>query len=205
MSGPDAGAARSAGERQSGGGAVPVIVITGIQAAGKSTIALALAQRFDRSVHLRGDVFRTMVMRGRVEMGQASPPPEAVRQLRLRYSLAATVADGYAEAGFTVVLQDIIIGSYLTEMVAAIRSRPLYVVVLAPSAEVVQAREEARHLATGKTAYKPGDLSAAELDAVLRLETPRIGLWLDTSQQAPEQTVEQILARMRTEAEVARA
>jgi chloramphenicol 3-O-phosphotransferase len=185
-----------------GGGHVPVIVITGIQAAGKSTIAQALAQRFDRSVHLRGDVFRKMVVRGRAEMGRASPPPEAVRQLRLRYALAATVADGYAEAGFTVVLQDIIIGSYLTEMVAAIQSRPLYVVVLAPSARVVQAREEARHLATGKTAYKPGDQSVAELDAVFRLETPRIGLWLDTSERTPAQTVEEIMARLRAEAQV---
>jgi chloramphenicol 3-O-phosphotransferase len=180
--------------------AVPVLVITGIQAAGKSTIASAVAQRFDRSVHLRGDIFRTMVVCGRAEMGEASPPPEAVRQLRLRYALAAQVADGYAEAGFTVVLQDNIIGSYLTDMVAAIRSRPLYVVVLAPSAQVVRAREEARHLATGKTAYKPGDQSAAELDAVFRRETPRIGLWLDTSQQSPAETVEEILARMWTEA-----
>jgi adenylylsulfate kinase-like enzyme len=188
-----------------GGGHVPVIVITGIQAAGKSTIAQMLAQRFDRSVHLRGDVFRKMVVRGRVEMGQASPPPEAVGQLRLRYALAATVADAYAEAGFIVVLQDIIIGSYLTEMVAAIQSTPLYVVVLAPSPVVVQAREEARHLSTGKTAYKPGGLIPAELDEVFRRDTPRIGLWLDTSQHSPAETVEEILARMWTEAEVVRA
>jgi chloramphenicol 3-O-phosphotransferase len=179
-----------------------VILITGIQAAGKSTIASALAERFDRSVHLRGDVFRTMVVRGRVEMGEASPPPEAVRQLRLRYALAAAAADTYAHAGFTVVLQDIIIGGYLTEMAAAIRSRPLCVVVLAPSAEVVRAREEARQLATGKTAYKPGQQSAAELDAVFRRETPRIGLWLDTSEQSPAESVEEILARMWTEAEI---
>ena len=50
-----------------------VIVVTGIQAAGKSTIAQALAERLERSVHLRGDVFRRMIVSGR-----ADPPAQAV-------------------------------------------------------------------------------------------------------------------------------
>jgi adenylylsulfate kinase-like enzyme len=38
---------------------MPVIFITGIQAAGESSVAQAVAERLDRSsVHLRGDVFR---------------------------------------------------------------------------------------------------------------------------------------------------
>ncbi len=173
-----------------------VIVVTGIQAAGKSTVAQALAERLERSVHLRGDLFRRMIVNGRAEMGAAQPPAEALRQLRLRYRLAAAAADGYAGAGFTVVLQDIIIGGYLTGMVADIRTRPLHVVVLAPRAEVVQAREEARRASRGKVAYKPGDQDPAELDASFRHETPHIGLWLDTSEQTATQTVEEILARL---------
>jgi len=35
-----------------------VVLITGIQAAGKSTVAQELADRLPRSVHVRGDVFR---------------------------------------------------------------------------------------------------------------------------------------------------
>jgi chloramphenicol 3-O-phosphotransferase len=184
---------------------VTVIVVTGIQAAGKSAIAQALAERLDRSVHLRGDVFRRMIVSGRAEMGPADPPAEASAQLRLRYRLAAMAADAYAGAGFTVVLQDIIIGSHLADVVAAIRSRPLYVVVLAPRADVVQARDHARQLARGKTAYKPGDQSPAELDAAFRRQTPRIGLWLDTSAQTVTETVEEILDRFHAEAEVATA
>ena len=42
-----------------------VIVVVGIMAAGKSTVAEALARRFDRAVHLRGDVFRRMIVSGR--------------------------------------------------------------------------------------------------------------------------------------------
>lgn len=177
-----------------------VIVVTGIQAAGKSTVAQGLAERLERSVHLRGDAFRRMIVNGRAEMGVAEPPAEALRQLRLRYRLAAAAADGYADAGFTVVLQDIIIGSYLADMVAAIRTRPLHVVVLAPRAEVVKAREETRRAARGKVAYRPGDADPAELDAVFRRDTPRLGLWLDTSEQTAGQTVAEILARYRAEA-----
>jgi predicted kinase len=181
---------------------VTVIVMTGIQASGKSTVAQAVAERLERSVHVRGDVFRRMVVNGRVDMGPANPPEEAVRQLRLRYQIAAAVADQYASAGFAVVLQDIIIGVHLADMVSAINHRPLYVVVLAPSAEVVQAREDARRLAHGKVAYKPGDQDVAELDASFRRDTPRIGLWLDTSGQDVGQTVNEIIARLWREAKV---
>ena len=179
-----------------------VILITGIQAAGKSSVAQAVTERLDRSVHLRGDLFRRMIVNGRASMGPADPPDEAVRQLRLRYRLAAQAADGYAQAGFTVVLQDIVLGGYLTEMVAAIRTRPLYAVVLAPRPGIVAEREAARRLARGKTAYKPGDEGPAELDAHLRRETPKIGLWLDTSEQTVEQTTGEVLSRVWAEGRV---
>lgn len=179
-----------------------IILVTGIQAAGKSTVAQALAERLDRSVHVRGDLFRRMIVKGRVEMGSARPPAEAVRQLELRYRLAAATADGYVDAGFTVVLQDIIIGRHLSDVVLTIRTRPLYVVVLAPRADVVQRREDGREAVRGKTAYKPGDESVAELDAHLRAETPKIGIWLDTSDQTVEETVDELLARVWSEASV---
>ncbi len=41
-----------------------VIVITGAMAAGKSTVAELLASRFARSVHVRGDSFRRMIVNG---------------------------------------------------------------------------------------------------------------------------------------------
>ncbi|MFD0854673.1 AAA family ATPase, partial [Actinomadura adrarensis] len=53
-----------------------VVLITGIQAAGKSTVAQSLAERLSRSVHVRGDVFRRMVVGGRADMSP-DPPPEA--------------------------------------------------------------------------------------------------------------------------------
>ncbi|MCS7475488.1 AAA family ATPase [Umezawaea endophytica] len=172
-----------------------VILITGIQAAGKSTVAQALAERLPRSVHVRGDVFRRMVVGGRVEMAPGASD-EALEQLRLRYRLAAEVGDAYFQAGFTVVVQDVVLGEELAGMIALIRSRPLLVVVLAPSPGAIAAREAGR----GKNAY--GTWAIEQLDDALRHETPRVGLWLDTSDQTPEQTVDEILARGPVEAVV---
>ncbi|MEU5402019.1 AAA family ATPase [Streptomyces sp. NPDC005963] len=167
-----------------------VVLITGIMASGKSTVAQALAERLPQAAHVRGDVFRRMVVSGRVEMGP-DLDPSAVAQLRLRYRLAARTADAYAEAGFTAVLQDIVIGEEFAPYVRLVRTRPLYVVVLAPRPHAVAAREAGR----SKTGYGEGWTPHA-LDEELRARTPRVGLWLDSSEQTPQQTVDEILARL---------
>jgi predicted kinase len=166
------------------------ILLTGISASGKSTVGELLAQRFERGVHVRGDGFRRMVRSGRAEMS-ASPSEEAVRQLRLRYRIAAGVADSYFDSGFSVVVQDVVLGPALAEFVSDLRSRPLLVVVLCPAVEVVEQRERDRW----KVAYGSGRLPAAALNEVLTTETPRIGLWLDSSALSPEETVSEIARR----------
>lgn len=166
-----------------------LILITGIMAAGKSTVAQHLAERLPRSVHLRGDLFRRMIVNGRAEMG-FELSPDAREQLSLRYRIAATVAQHYLAAGFSVVYQDIILGDDLREVVAALRSRSLHLVVLCPTSQTVAAREAMRH----KTGY--GDLSVDAFDHVLRAATPRLGLWLDSSDLTVEETVDRILANL---------
>ncbi|MER7013019.1 AAA family ATPase [Saccharopolyspora sp. NPDC000359] len=165
-----------------------ILLITGIQAAGKSTIAQGIAERLPRSVHLRGDAFRRMVVGGREEMS-ATPSEEALRQLRLRHRLTAQAADAYFAAGFAVIAQDVVLGEHLSELVEQVHSRPLLVVVLAPDVEAIAEREASR----GKTAYDTWAI--AELNEVLHERTPRLGLWLDTSDQTPEQTIEEVLRR----------
>jgi predicted kinase len=164
-----------------------IILITGNMAAGKSTIAQALAERLPKSVHLRGDLFRRMIVNGQAEMS-FELSAEAQQQLALRYHLAAEAAKSYFQAGITVVYQDIIIVSALAEMLAAFQGLPLAVVVLCPRAEIVAARDSSR----SKTGY-PDESAVRAFDRVLRHETPQIGYWLDTSELTVEQTVDAIL------------
>jgi chloramphenicol 3-O-phosphotransferase len=156
------------------------VLITGVSAAGKSTVAQVLAERLPRAAHVRGDTFRRMVVSGRADM-TPEPIDEAVRQLHLRYRIAATTADLYADAGFTPIVQDVILGADLERFTKLIRTRPLHVIVLAPDPAAVE------HLV---------EQTVTLLDQVLHRETPRIGLWLDTSRQSPEETVEEILSRI---------
>jgi predicted kinase len=170
-----------------------VILLTGVMAAGKSTVAQRLAERLPTSVHLRGDVFRRMIVNGRAEMEKGFAE-RAFEQLRLRYRLAATASDLYCAAGFTVVYQDVIVGPILREVVEEYQrlsaSHPLHVVVLCPAPEIIAAREAAREK-KGYFTWTP-----EELDRELRASTPRLGLWLDTSALSVEETIETILARL---------
>lgn len=62
-------------------------------ASGKSTVA-QFSERFEKSVHLRGDIFRRMIINNRKEVHPDAGSDE-LNQLRLRYRLAAQSADAY--------------------------------------------------------------------------------------------------------------
>jgi chloramphenicol 3-O-phosphotransferase len=164
-------------------------LVTGAQASGKSSVAEALARRFPRSVHVRGDVFRRMIVRGRQDM-TPDAGPGATTQLTLRHRLTALAADEYHRAGFTTVIQDIVIGDHLAAMVAALHARPLHVVVLTARPDILATRDAARPTPTYGETWPP-----EQLDHILRQETAPIGLWLDTSDLTVEQTVDEILHR----------
>lgn len=168
-----------------------IYLITGVMASGKSTVAQLLAEKMDMAVHLRGDVFRRMIISGRAEMS-AQPTDEAVRQLHLRYRLAADAAKTYYDNGFSVVLQDNYYGAELPGMLNLLGGYPVFVVVLCPNAETVKKREKMRNK-TGYTGF-----TAEELYADFMKETPRIGFWPDTSDQTPEQSAEEILLYFRS-------
>ena len=165
-----------------------------MQAAGKSTIADLLARWFDQAVHVRGCQFYRWVVSGWVHPTETRLDPEARRLLDLRYRLSALVADEYCQAGFTSVVQDNIFGPDVVTWPQRVRARPRRLVVLRPSLAAVAERDAARQAATGKIAYRPGEFTIAGLDKILG-ETPRIGLWLDTSRQTPQETVREICAR----------
>ncbi|MBL8556676.1 MAG: AAA family ATPase [Phenylobacterium sp.] len=163
-----------------------VFIITGLMASGKSTVAEELARRFARSVHVRGDLFRRMVVSGRADM-TPDPSPEASAQLALRYDLACATVDAYAAAGFDVVYQDVILGPRLAAIAQRLANWNPDVIVLDPSLDVVAQRDRDRDKTAYRGAWTPAALATA-LD-----ETPRLGLWLDTSGLSVAQTVDHIV------------
>jgi adenylate kinase family enzyme len=172
-----------------------VLVISGIPGAGKSTLAALVARRLERSVHLEAEALQRLIVSGSV-WPDGEPHDEARRQLRLRGRNVALLADSFFEAGFTPVVDDVVIGSRLAELRADLRSRPLLFVLLVPGLEVVRARNRQRKDKDVFETWK-------HLDAVARNQTPRLGLWLDTSGQDAEESAAEILRRAWEEARIA--
>lgn len=170
-------------------GGVALFVISGVSASGKSTVARLLAQRFERGVCVPGDVIRVMMVSGRVDM-RPGAGAEALRQLALRYAGALSVADVFLKGGFDVVVEDVIIGPILRDFLDLVPVPEFHLVFLNPDAAAIERRERER----GVFAYGQDRWSVGGLQALLRDETDRIGLWLDTTRQNAEQTVDAILS-----------
>ena len=141
---------------------------------------------------MRGGQFYRWVVRGWTPF-DGPDAAAARRDLELRYRLSRQAADTYAAAGFTCVVQDNIYGADVAAWLGALAA-PAHLVVLRPRVDVLVARDAARRAATGKVAYT-ADFTPAVNDEHLAGTDQRLGLWLDTSDQTPEDTVREVLSR----------
>jgi chloramphenicol 3-O-phosphotransferase len=156
-------------------------------------VAEVLAHRFERGVHVRGGQFYRWAVRGWVHVGD-DDEGEARRLLDLRYRLSSQVAVEYAAAGFTTIVQDNIYGVDVEQWLDRVSPATTHLVVLRPSVEVVEQRDAQRQRSLGKVAYRGGYTPAVNDQHVAGTRRD-LGLWLDTSDQTPEETVDQILQR----------
>jgi chloramphenicol 3-O-phosphotransferase len=172
-----------------------IYIITGIMASGKSTIAQLLAEKTDYSVHVRGDEFRRAIISGRAEVTM-NPSEESAKQLLLRYKLAAHVAECYYSEGFTTIVQDNYLGNEANYFINCFSLSPVYLITLCPSVQAVASREALRN----KTGYIHWNVEA--LNETLINDNPKIGLWIDSSNQTPEETIAEIYSRYKAEARI---
>lgn len=175
-----------------------IFVISGTQGAGKTTVSSLLARRFRRGVHVEADALQKMIVSGR-KWPVASQisinnevEGEAALQLRLRQQNMCLLGRSFYEAGFTVVLDDIIVGGRLTELRGDLADVDFMFVMLTPSFEVVRERERQR----GTELWREWEW----LTELIERTDDRIGLWLDSSTQTADETVDEIMRRAWDEA-----
>lgn len=173
------------------------IVVSGLPGSGKSTVSRLVAARLNRAAHIEADRIQEMIVSGRVwPEGSPEPQPglEATAQLALRLRTACLLARSFVDAGFTALVDDIVLGARMEQALLELEGLPRHVVVLAPPfAEVRQRWLDMASPFVDRWAWLEGEMD----------RTPRTGLWLDTSGLDAEQVADAVVRRL-DEAEVGR-
>ena len=136
-----------------------VLILTGPPAAGKSSVARALADRYDRVAHIEVDTLRHFV----TATGYAAPGKSGFeRQQALATRNACSLARNFLEERFAVIIDDVVVEpehlqQYLNQLRAA--GAPVHFVSLLPSLDTVLARNQQR---------AEGRLSAERVEKVWR-------------------------------------
>ncbi|MGW2231898.1 AAA family ATPase [Streptomyces formicae] len=173
------------------------LIITGVPAAGKSTVSHLVSLSHPRAARIDGDVLSYMVTSGRAGP-VSSPGPEADRQARLCARNICALAGNFADEGFVPVVDTVVPDrETLDFFVAELRPRPVLLVVLAPPLDVCHRRDAARG-ERARVGIDLGPLRRTMLD-----ELGDSGWWLDNADLTAEETAAVITSHAYDKAVVA--
>ena len=165
-----------------------IIVVTGLPGAGKSSTSALLAQQLEKAAHIEADRIQELIISGAEHPTIDGASPKAIDQLQLRLRNSVLLAKSFSESGFTAIVDDIVHGNRFDQLVEDLQKESFYFIVLL------------RDLETLKQEWRDMDSPFAEswdwIDEDLRKNTPRVGLWLDTTNSTLTEVVEQILVRL---------
>lgn len=173
----------------------PVFVITGQLAAGKTTLARALLERFPLGHHVELDTLREMVVSGLA--GPLKWSDETTRQFDLAVRAGAALAGIYQPAGFAVAVEG---AADPHRIRAALEETGLadqvVGVVLRPRLEVALVRNAGRGTKAFDTRVLTGAMHRLD-DDLAAPDLPPGWTALDTDGQSLEESVEAVLALSR--------
>ena len=119
-----------------------LVILSGPPNAGKSLAAEALCQRYDRMLHIDVGVLRDFLRMGRLRPWDESPA--GLRQRELLIASACDMARRFLDAGYGVVIDDVVTADDLPAYREALAGCPadVHFVVLLPPLAVVIEREQ---------------------------------------------------------------
>ena len=169
-----------------------IVLITGFAGSGKSTVGRLVAEHFSKSMHIKVDDLREMMVKG-IEPPGEEITQEAYRQFEWARNTVIYMAQLYASQGVDIVIDDVCFPPNFAEQYAELFKNPLvHRVLLFPKTPALIERMKKR-----AGPWDPTLVDAVPMVYSYLEPMPKDGwIVLDSGDWTIEQTVQQVLSKI---------